>query len=285
MIQRLYLWLRARLGEYAWERWCERTRQWTLGAFVGRYGSPAAALPAAAAAMYHLNRWAYHRHCPESAVIYSLKTRFVHLLYDLGMCTDVSIKEQHLPCWGDYYEPPCVFPDHPKGCHCSCPRCGGTGVYRTYQLFRFVFRVGTRHYVWHQPGQFVTWPVELTEPDVGEYKGRGPDPLPEEEPIYPAMHLVSWVLGVPPDQWPLDPDDQRRIREVVYGTLRPLRRLVMLENQVMNACWSNGPLWTLRCYWWKWQLKRQIWRLKWRRVRRTIGRESRLMWDDDEIPF
>ena len=43
-------------------------------------------------------------------------------------------------------------------------------IYREHQLYRFVFEVDGRRYVWHQPKTLVTFPVQLTLRRETEYQ-------------------------------------------------------------------------------------------------------------------
>jgi hypothetical protein len=71
-------------------------------------------------------------------------------------------QRQGLVCWHTR--------DYNEGWEDYCEKCDNTGWYRLHNLYRFVFEIGGRRYVWHQPESLVTWPVTVTDPDVGEYK-------------------------------------------------------------------------------------------------------------------
>lgn len=134
----------------------------------------------AAYAMFHLNHVAASgrsRH-----MIYSLKSLFIRHLYEAGYCTAVSVQKQTQPCWscngtGEYSGYGTMLTVEP------CWKCDGTGVYREHILYRFVFDVDGRTYVWHQPKVMVNWPVQITELGLSEFTGgaRFSRPVPDIE--------------------------------------------------------------------------------------------------------
>lgn len=134
----------------------------------------------AAYALFHLNRAA--RHLTGKRYIYALKNSLLRHFYEHGFCVSVKPQKQYAICWdcsgtGNYYA---------QG---DCWKCGGTGIYRTHHLYRFVFAVSGRRYVWHQPQALVTWPVEITEPDVGKYSP-GPSPAPPDKDLRELYYVT-----------------------------------------------------------------------------------------------
>lgn len=128
----------------------EDWRLWRRAFQLSRFGS----LITAAEWMYRLNVFARSigRHAIADQ-IYELKNTFVKYLYQHGYCTEVVLHLQEFDCWGvgGY------------GCDEDCPKCGGTGIYRTEKLYGFRFDIGGKRYAWHQPGKLIDYPVELTE--------------------------------------------------------------------------------------------------------------------------
>lgn len=144
-----------------WARWQRRlwaARQWLDG------GNPDAI---AAHCMFHLNHHARRRAAAHKSYYYALKNQLVCHFYQASFCESVTLQVQKLSCWGCDGTGKDSWNDYDV-----CPRCEGTGVYRQQQLYRFVFRIDGRSYVWHQPDGLVTWPVTLTSDEQGEYHER-----------------------------------------------------------------------------------------------------------------
>lgn len=130
----------------------------------------------AAYAMFHLNHVAASgrsRH-----MIYSLKSLFIRHLYEAGYCTAVSVQKQTQGCWSCGGSGIDSFSEDD-----GCWKCCGTGVYREHSLYRFVFDVDGRTYIWHQPKALVSWPVQITELGLSEFTGgaRFSRPVPNTE--------------------------------------------------------------------------------------------------------
>lgn len=164
----------------------------------------------AAYCLFHLNRsvrkvgrWSHFVCC-----IYVLKSRLIEHLYLAGRCTSATLQVQKLVChrcWGSGEDPE-YYDD-------ECDRCGGTGIYRQYELIRFAFDIDGQHYVWHQPRGIVTWPVHLTDDQVGEYEdtpagSRCPLDDGESELLYVTLYEYlrarGCLRGLAPSQvaWP-----------------------------------------------------------------------------------
>jgi hypothetical protein len=100
----------------------------------------------AAQAMHVLNHHARRRN---GHIIYPLKAKLVKHFYDRGYCQAVRLQEQVLKCTANFH-----FEDDGEE---ECPRCGGTGIYRTYLLFLFTFKIQSHTFEWHQPVTRVPW--------------------------------------------------------------------------------------------------------------------------------
>ncbi len=129
---------------------------WLQALWLSRLGS----LSTAAEWMYRLNVFARSigRH-PTADQIYALKNMFVKYLYRHGYAIEVVLHLQEFDCWGTW----------PDGCSEDCPKCGGTGIYRTEKLYGFRFDVHGKRYAWHQPGKLIDYPVELTEHELAPF--------------------------------------------------------------------------------------------------------------------
>lgn len=112
--------------------------------------------------MFQLNRHARQGR-DKKHLIYQFKNHLVRLFYEQGLCTQTTLQVQKMECWDcngtgeDWHDEPCW-------------KCGGTGIYRQHHLYRFVFDVQGRRYVWHQPKGLVTFPVRVAMAGVGEYR-------------------------------------------------------------------------------------------------------------------
>lgn len=116
----------------------------------------------AAYCMFYLNRHA-RGSGEKKHLIYQFKNHLVRLFYEQGLCTQTTLQVQQMECWD------C----NGTGEDCNdnlCMKCGGTGVYRQHQLYRLVFDVQGRRYVWHQPKGLVTFPVRIAMAGMGEYR-------------------------------------------------------------------------------------------------------------------
>jgi len=105
-------------------------------------------------AMYFLNHIAktdsqkrYH--------IYHLKNKLMKLWYP-RYCSHVSCQTQSQECWS------CNGTGWYNLDEDECWKCGGTGIYRQHVLFRFVFDIAGKKYIWHQPAKSIDW---LTAPE------------------------------------------------------------------------------------------------------------------------
>lgn len=164
--------------------------------FEKRYSDRHAVLKDAAKALFNLNRYAKHETCSalHRELINALKNQFVHHLWQVGYCTEaihirsMTIENECYRCEGEGV----LWSGN------SCPKCNGTGIYRTqtrsYWAFRFV--VDGCGYAWHQPEHLAGW----AHP-IGEQKQH--DVESEEKPVAPpsarfaeAKALVAWVLNL-----------------------------------------------------------------------------------------
>lgn len=148
-----FRWLRARLAARAWLR----------------ANNPDVI---AARCMWGLNRHA--RTGSGQRIVYPLKSALIRTFFERGLCQAVTIQKQELECWD------CGGTGDDGGGYCY--KCDSTGVYRTTYLYRFVFEISGRRYVWHQPVSLAQW-VEFAAPEansfgaVGEYEGHAGERL------------------------------------------------------------------------------------------------------------
>lgn len=211
-------WLRARLEARAWLR----------------ANSPDAI---AARCMWGLNRHA--RMGSGQHIIYPLKSALIRTFFERGLCRMASLQRQKLVCWrcGGSCEDPEYDGD--------CLKCGGSGVYRTICLYRFVFEISGRRYVWHQPADLVDW-LDLSE--------------------YPA-----WA-GREPGKY------DAHAGEHLDAPLTWLYAAAVVEYLGMRGVAVDVDLPTLRgCLWWDWRdtdLSKRLRRLKyrWQDLRDDVGR-------------
>ncbi len=210
----------------------------------------------AARCAYYLNRVAKSRgyRSPASDHFYTLKNLLVEHFYLSGFCTHVSIQIQEMLCWG--------YRDY--GCGPDCGKCGGTGVYRTHHLYKFVFSISGRTYVWHQPVNLIRFEVDDVEMG-GKFErrdGRGR-----------ATLLKS-------------------TEELYYCTLfEYLRARGMTDNLSMIAkpdLW-RGIRYDVEKWWRHWKFESGLYH-RWKKVERFLDAATRFYhtgeWEVvDEIPF
>ncbi len=172
-----------------WQRRLWAARQWLS------VGNPDAI---AARCMFQLNHYARHR-AGQKSYFYALKNQLVQHFYQSGFCESVTQQVQTLPCWSCNGTGVDEWNDGDE-----CWKCHGTGIYRRHHLYRFVFRINGISYVWHQPDSLVTWPVELTSNEQGEYHendapGMVKDSITTEliELYYATAYLHLQRLGYP----------------------------------------------------------------------------------------
>jgi hypothetical protein len=166
-----------------------------LEAYRRKYPDWRDALPAAAEALFNLNRYAKRRSCQADhrAWIYGLKTGFLRLLCRLGLATEAKVHA--VPREGK----PC-FAYHGGE---DCERCDGTGWYvlpGPQEFIAFRFEVGGTPFAWHQPRELVDWPVELRD-DAEPWEPEGgakPVALPARE-FAAAKDLLQFVLDAAAD--------------------------------------------------------------------------------------
>jgi hypothetical protein len=136
-------------------------------------------------AMRRLNRHAptLNKRNPSRTCIYEAKDKLIRWLYANVNPVEVTLDQQRLPCyhcdengtsyywrdeWGDYEND-----NHDPGGH-SCEWCGGTHIYKTIPLYRFVFDVDGHRFVWHQPESSVWNGIMLTSDNGHDYVTREP---------------------------------------------------------------------------------------------------------------
>lgn len=210
----------------------------------------------AARCAFYLNRQV--RRGPRSPFVqyfYALKNRLVEHFYESGFCEHVSLRVQEMGCWGA---------SHWQDCGLDCPKCGGTGVYGTHYLYKFVFNVSGRTYVWHQPTNLVNIDVGMVEMG-GKYEAR--DGGREVELNSEIRELYYCVL--------YEYLQARGLTDGLYQTARP-------------GLW-RGIRRDARVWWLNWGWRRRLYR-RTKRLREfadAVGRFYRTgQWEIvDEIPF
>ncbi len=145
----------------------------------------------AADCLFVLNRIA--RQCGRShaaSCVYALKGLAIRYWHDRGFCLDIAQQRQDLECWQcggtGRAEPRWEI-------NSGCWKCGGTGVYASHLLYRFIFSIGGRRYIWHQPKNVLDWEPRSDLVRIGGRYERGI-----------SRHIES-------DLW--------EIRELYYATL------------------------------------------------------------------
>ena len=218
----------------------------------------------AACCMWQLNRHVRGAGRSTAGQIYDLKNHLVRIFYQRGLCASASLQVQKMECWDCNGTGETGWVDSEP-----CWKCGGTGVYRQHVLFRFVFDVGGKRYVWHQPKSLVTWPVTVAMAGLGAYEAK--------------------YAG---DTW-LDTDQ----RELYMLALREYLRLRGVPERVLP--YLIGLRDALRA---EWRESRPARRLRaardgWRKVKRNARRLAEFLrtgafpepdnpgWDESEIPF
>jgi len=166
--------------------WFTAAALWLRCLFSSRFGSLPAVIEPAILLNIHARNGA-ERH--EKEAIYLLKNHLVRVLYERGYCVAASHAVQEQECWGTW--------NYDCGPH--CPKCGGTGIYRTYELIRFTFVVNGQRFTWHQPAGLVDWPVEFTKDEWGTYETdeSKSDRRPfgdDEKGLHTAVYKVWWAL-------------------------------------------------------------------------------------------
>lgn len=151
---------------------------------------------------------------------YALKNKLVRVLYEAGYCVKVTQTEQKLECWHTraYWDGEDMY----------CEKCRNTGVYRSIDLFFFVFNIGGQIYQWHQPRELVTWPIELGG-EAASYEGREyANIVVDNEKILHCQALVyCWLLerGVKKEDLPRVPGFWRALaRDAEWVWRNHLRR-------------------------------------------------------------
>ncbi|HMI82556.1 MAG TPA: hypothetical protein VK550_00615 [Polyangiaceae bacterium] len=157
-----------------------------------RYGSPDAAIPDAAEALFNLNRYTRHATCStlHRDEIFRLKSRFIRMLYVREEYTDrVEKLLRVLP------EQECRH----EGFELDCEKCGGTGVFRekqTVATYVFYFTIGDRKYCWMQRGDDLEFAprVEESKPDDGHRGGDQTLNIPRKK-LAEAKAIVDFAIG------------------------------------------------------------------------------------------
>lgn len=211
---------------------------------------------AAAEAMWTLNHQA--KKGWRRGAIYGLKTLLIRALYErFGAVVTEHVQTQR--CWGTSW----------GGCYDDCPKCDGTGVYRTNRLYHFEFRIGDVPFRWHQPRSLVDWPVEVAG-----------DPVKYEE-------RSGWLYGHVPEAELRERSDLHLavIRAYLVGegvdAARDLRPANSTLGEALRADAEHA--------WWELTYPvRSRWRQAkewWRDRRAPAVAYAPEGWDEDDIPF
>ncbi len=187
---------------------------------VSRGGS----LSQAAEWMYRLNVFARSigRH-PIADEIYGLKNRLVKYLYQHGYATEAVLHVKAFDCWG-------VWDGMEYVCDDECPKCGGTGIYRTEKLYAFRFDVDGQRYAWHQPDRLIDYPVELTESEATPFtEARRDEAILSLEDAWTGCCVVWWAL-------------------LLHGVVADLMIFELLRMRVGHALWKPWQRWHRRKY-------------------------------------
>jgi len=178
-------------GEAVAKRANVKAKDWP--AFMAaRYGSPEAAIPDAAQALFNLNRYTRHRTCsePHRDEILQLKARFIRMVYLRQKYTDRveklvrAVPEQACSC---------------EGLQPNCEKCGETGVFReeqTVATYVFYFTIGDRTYCWMQRRDELDFSVQVdeTKPDDG-HRGRDQTLNIPRKKLAEAKAIVAFAIG------------------------------------------------------------------------------------------
>jgi hypothetical protein len=135
--------------------------------------------------MFHLNRQARYGG-QHKYLIYRMKNHLVRLLYEQGFCAQTTLQIQRMKCWNCDGTGEDEWHDHEP-----CWKCDGTGVFRQHYLYRFVFDILGRRYVWHQPKSLVAWPVTVEMAGPSEYRSGGGGEWLDED-IQELYMMVVW---------------------------------------------------------------------------------------------
>ncbi len=138
----------------------------------------------AAHCMYYLNSLARYggRH---KFLIYQFKNHLIKLFYEQGLCTQVTLQRQTMECWscngtGEFWLGE------------ECWKCGGTGIYRQHYLYRFVFNIHGKRYIWHQPNGLVSWPVAVAMAGLGTYQSNHSGDIWLNDRVAELYTLTVW---------------------------------------------------------------------------------------------
>lgn len=169
-----------------------------------------------ASAMYHLNHLARHVYGDKREQIYLAKNRLIEEFYKRGFCERVTVEIQTFECWD------CNGTGDDGWSEGFCTKCDGTGIYRQHTLYRFVFNVHGRWFVWHQPARLVTWEVQ-TEGGVADFRGAVDSPYDDEQ--HKLAHLYIRLVcaylrrcGVPANELPRPYGVKQMLREYWHDT-------------------------------------------------------------------
>lgn len=195
----------------------------------------------AARCLFHLNHEAQmYGWSDVKEAIYALKTLVIRDFYERGCCMAVTKHLQTLTCWHDW--------EYLNGWTDVCRKCEGTGIYASHELYQFVFDIGGRTYVWHQPVNLVDFQVELIDQKMTEYRSgklTTNDLIGTEWIILYQAVLYQYLraAGIQTDELPKLSSWKTAIHEQWY---KPLRHKWHWDWEPrVSRCWENlNRLWT-----------------------------------------
>lgn len=165
--------------------------------FKARYGRRSSALPAAAEALWNLNRYAKHDRCSKAHrdEIYELKNRLIlHLIARGRLIAHGTHKlEKTARNKGECYQ-----------CNGDgCERCDFTGMHILPELVLYYvvlrFSVGDKTYTWHQPQESFEGRIPKDTPllpDNGDWQQEREKPINLSPSRFArAKALIRWVMG------------------------------------------------------------------------------------------
>jgi hypothetical protein len=189
----------------AFRRWQEKKARPAVGrkrkSLPERFPEWRNAIPAAAEAMFNLNRYAKYGSCsdPNRDEIYSLKNGLIEAFYVQNLATEVyqhivSVPEQEcFGCGGSG-----IWESWYTDAAGECRRCDGTGIYREAHDLIFVvfrFQIGGKAYSWHQPADLVKFAPQFTsEPRRNDLEKEERSLSMNRRTFADAKRLVRYVV-------------------------------------------------------------------------------------------
>ncbi len=118
---------------------------------------------------------------------YGLKNYAVKLFYQKGYCVQAVKSVQEMECWHTRR--------YNEGWDDYCSKCDNTGIYARHVLFCFTFSIGEKVFKWHQPEQYVDWPVKISaEPVLYKQREITETEISEEDVQARQVWLYTYLL-------------------------------------------------------------------------------------------